>query len=201
MLRPPGFYAPLEEALRQVQADKLDNGIDKTIGDTAPEVTERSAGPERAEAQPEFQPTDTLRPGFYAPLEEALKQVKADMAKGVDPVDAYQAAISQLDPTRPEGHPTDRLFHWPDSPSMPPQQGAAAALADLLNEHLNERTNRPDERSEEPSTPEPAREESPPDPARADDRHEPDQSEPDHDVGPEFDFGRGRDMSDGGLGG
>jgi hypothetical protein len=190
MSRPPGFYAPLEEALRQVQADKQNE-----IGEPAPDVTRQPEPGRNAEAPPEFQPTDTLRPGFYEPLDEALRQVKADITQGIDPFDAYQMAMMQLDPTRPEGHPTDRLFHWPESQSMPHQFDAARVWDDLVNDYANRCTD-VTERSE----PEPAREESPQEPARADDRQEHDQPEPDQDQEPEFDFGMGRDMGGDGLG-
>jgi len=102
--------------------------------------------PERnVEAQREFQPIDKTEPGFFDPLNEALAQVKADITQGIDPFDAYQEAMMQLDPTRPEGHPTDHLFHWPpESQSMEHQQRAALErdhvvngdrTADLANEY------------------------------------------------------------------
>jgi hypothetical protein len=198
MLRPPGFYAPLEEALKQVEADKQN-----AIEEPASSVT-RQPEPERnVEAQREFQPIDKTEPGFFDPLNEALAQVKADITQGIDPFDAYQEAMMQLDPTRPEGHPTDHLFHWPpESQSMEHQQRAALErdhvvngdrTADLANEYA---AGLAGERLE--AAPEPAREESRPEPARADDRHEPDH---DPEPEPEFDFGISRDMGGGGIGG
>jgi hypothetical protein len=103
MARPPGFYASLEEAHRQVQAD-LDKGIDP-----------------KAEHEPTIEQTAT--PGFYGPLEEAHRQVQADLDKGIDLKAEHEPAIEQ-EPTRPEGHPAEGPG-WTDRGDMVSQQRSA----------------------------------------------------------------------------
>lgn len=103
MSRPPGFYAALEEAQKQIQ-DDLDKGIDR-----------------KAEQEPTIEQTPS--PGVYAPLEEAHRQVQADLDKGIDRTAEQEPAIDQS-PERPEGHPAEGLG-WTDRGDMVSQQRAA----------------------------------------------------------------------------
>jgi hypothetical protein len=185
MARPPGFYAPLEEALRQVKADQLDKDIDHT---TEPEPVK-----ENSTAEPGHPPVDVRPPDYYAPLEEAQHQVEADqLDKGTGRAGATETTFEQ-GPERPEGHAFDDRPGWTDSPRMEHQERSALKWAKFIDEHLNgPAADRSDEELDH--VPQPAAEE------RDQQEHDREDDRGEQDLEPDIDQGIDRSLGGDGRG-
>jgi hypothetical protein len=182
MARPPGFYAPLEEALRQVEADQLDKDIDHT---TEPEPVK-----ENSTAEPGHPPVDVRPPDYYAPLEEAQRQVEAgQLDKGRS---AAEPTFEQ-GPERPEGHAFDNRPGWATSPRMVDQEHSALQWARYIDQVLNEPAS---DRSKEETdrAPEPQRE------TKDQQEHDREDDRGEQDLEPDIDQGMDRSLGGDGRG-